>query len=200
MLSASYIILLGVSIVPSMHKNDRQLLFHRIKEGSATAFKETYEEYHVKVYFFVRRYIRDARDIEDIVQNIFIHLWNYRERIDPKTPLQAILFKTAKQEIALWYRNNKPVHLSGEEHAHGNIEVLADDQKEGLWQREKMAEILRLIDQLPERRKTIFRLHKLEEKSHREIALALNMTPSAVANQISKTLKFLKLHLNNYFW
>lgn len=183
-----------------MDKNDRQLLSHTVNDGSFSAFEDMYREYHVKVYFYVHKFIQDTKDIEDVVQNVFIHLWNYREKIDSETPLQAILFKASKQEIALWYRKHRPTYSLEEDRVKENVETLLENDRETLWQSEKMTEILQLIEQLPERRRTIFKLNKLEEKSYGDIALAMNMTTSAVANQISKTLKYLRYHLNNYFW
>jgi RNA polymerase sigma-70 factor (ECF subfamily) len=46
-----------------------------------------------------------------------------------------------------------------------------------------------LLRQIPEKRRKIFTLHKFEEHSYKEIASEMNMTPGAVANQISKTLQ-----------
>jgi RNA polymerase sigma-70 factor (ECF subfamily) len=56
----------------------------------------------------------------------------------------------------------------------------------------KLEQIQLLLNKIPEKRRKIFNLHKFEDLSYKEIAIEMNMSPSAVANQISKTLQFLK--------
>lgn len=174
-----------------MDKNKQWII--DLRHDSTTVFKEIYEAYHFKIYMFVRKFIQDSSDLEDVVQNIFIHLWNHRKNLPPDISLDAILFKTSKQEVALWYRKNKPCYSLEQEQATGKT---TSNPEEITIENEKAQRILNLIDQLPERRKKIFKLSKFEEKSHQEIAFAMGMTTSAVANQISKTLKFLRYHLN----
>lgn len=175
--------------------NDEQYL-NRLKHGDPLVFKEIYNKYHFKIYMFVRKFIQDTNDLEDVVQNIFIHLWNHRGSIALETPIEAVLFKTSRQEVALWYRKNQPSYLLEDK----DILNATETPEETLIQNENIKKIFDLIDHMPERRKLIFKLNKFEEKSHKEIADALNMTTSAVANQISKSLKFLKYHLNSFFF
>lgn len=56
----------------------------------------------------------------------------------------------------------------------------------------KLEKIQSLLDKVPEKRRKIFNLHKFEDRSYKEIAAEMDMSPSAVANQISKTLQYLK--------
>ncbi|ALM50661.1 RNA polymerase subunit sigma-24 [Flavobacterium psychrophilum] len=166
-------------------------LIIKLREGDDSCFKEIYELYHFKVYLFVNSYTDQPADTEDIVQNVFIHLWKYRKKIDAQVELDAVLFKSSRQEISRWYKkqNNFP---SLEEKLREDIDIIPE------WEEDisiKLRKIKILLNQIPEKRRKIFTLHKFEERSYKEIAVEMEMTPSAVANQISKTIQYLKENL-----
>lgn len=174
-----------------MNQN-KQWVFE-LKQGSASTFKDIYQAYHFKIYMFVRKYIQDSKDLEDVVQNVFIHLWKYRTQLSTEVSLDAVLFKTSKQEIAIWYRKNKSFYALKQNE---ETDKTALNPEEIVIEKEKSQHILNLIEELPERRKKIFKLNKFEEQSHQEIASAMGISTSAVANQISISLRFLRYHLN----
>lgn len=166
-------------------------LIIKLREGDDSCFKEIYELYHFKVYLFVNSYTAQSADTEDIVQNVFIHLWKYRKKIDPQVELDAVLFKSSRQEISRWYKKQNSFP-SLDEKLREDIDIMPE------WDEDiniKLKKIKILLNQIPEKRRKIFTLHKFEERSYKEIAVEMEMTPSAVANQISKTLQYLKENL-----
>lgn len=171
----------------------------RLNNGDESCFQEIYELYSFKVYCFVKKYTKQVADAEDVTQNVFIHLWKYKEKLNPEISLESVLFKSSKQEISKWYKKQNQIFTLSEK------EIIAElnepDNEEDIT--EKMEKIEYLLNQIPQRRKKIFILHKLEELSYKEIALQMNMTTSAVANQISKTLQYLKknsVNSNELYW
>jgi len=164
-------------------------LIIRLREGDKSCFQEIYELYHFKVFCFVKKYTAQLADSEDITQNVFIHLWNYRFKLDPSIELEAILFKSSKQEISKWYKKQNRIFSVEDGHLIKELDsvVEVDDYKSS-----KLEKLELLLNLVPEKRRKIFTLHKFEERSHKEIAEEMNMSPGAVANQISKTLDFLK--------
>ncbi len=165
-------------------------LIKRLQEGDDFCFKEIYEIYHFKVYIFVNRYAKQPADTEDIVQNVFIHFWKFRHTISPEISLDAVLFKSSRQEIFNWYKAQDGFPSLLDEELREDLDVIHEE-----WDEEialKLEHINLLLEQIPERRRRIFTLHKFEQRSYKEIADEMKMTQSAVAKQISKTLQFLK--------
>lgn len=165
-------------------------LIAKLREGDHNSFKEIYELYHYKVYRFINRFTDQSTDTEDIVQNVFIHLWEYREYVPLQTPAEAVLFKASKQEIYKWYKKQ------------GNFPLLTDgllrEDTDTEYEYEEIdahiQEIHNLLEKIPEKRRQIFKLHTFEKKTYKEIAAQMAMTPGAVAKQISRTLQYLREH------
>ncbi|MBF4516880.1 sigma-70 family RNA polymerase sigma factor [Flavobacterium sp. ANB] len=163
----------------------------RLRAGDDSCFKEIYDLYHYKVFCFVKKYTAQLADSEDVTQNVFIHLWKYRTKLDPSVDLEAILFKSSKQEISKWYKKQNRIFSFENDQLIKELDspLEADDEINA-----KLEKIEYLLNKIPEKRRKIFNLHKFEDRSYKEIAQEMDMSPSAVANQISKTLQFLKKH------
>ena len=175
-------------------------LIKGLREGDHAFFKEIYEQYHIKVYLFTNRFTEQEADTEDIVQNVFIHLWHYRTTLDDDVILGALLFKSSKQEISRWYKKQENFPTLAGDDLREDLDTEYESDEEFVLQLEKIAG---LLEQIPENRRRIFTMNKFEQRSYKEIAEALSMTPTAVAKQISKTLHFLRensTHDQALFW
>jgi len=166
-------------------------LIKGLREGDHSCFKEIYEKYHFKVYIFTGRFTKQAADTEDIVQNVFIHLWRYRNNIAPDAVLDALLFKSSKQEISRWYKKQETFPVLAGDALREDADTEYESDEEIAMQLEQIS---MLLEQIPENRRKIFTLNKFELRSYKEIADEMSMTPTAVAKQISKTLKYLREH------
>ncbi|OXA90025.1 RNA polymerase sigma factor [Flavobacterium hercynium] len=160
-----------------------------LRAGDDSSFKEIYDLYHFKVFCFVKKYTSQLADAEDVTQNVFIHLWKYRTKLDSGTDLEAILFKSSKQEISRWYKKQNRIFSFENDQLIKELDTAAEVEEDIT---SKLKEIEYLLNKIPEKRRKIFSLHKFEDRSYKEIAEEMNMSQSAVANQISKTLQFLK--------
>ncbi|MCC9070522.1 sigma-70 family RNA polymerase sigma factor [Flavobacterium sp. F-65] len=164
-------------------------LIIRLREGDDSCFKEIYNLYHYKVFCFVKKYTSQLADSEDVTQNVFIHLWKYRAKLDPNVNLEAILFKSSKQEISKWYKKQNRIFSVENDQLIKELDSPLEAEEDVS---SKLEKIEYLLNKIPPKRRKIFNLHKFEDLSYKEIALEMDMSPSAVANQISKTLQFLK--------
>jgi len=175
-------------------------LIIRLRAGDDSCFKEIYDLYHFKVFCFVKKYTSQLADSEDVTQNVFIHLWKYRTKLDPEVSLEAVLFKSSKQEISRWYKKQNRIFSVEDDQLIKELDSKTQSDEEVSLQMEK---IEYLLDKIPAKRRKIFSLHKFEDRSYKEIAEEMDMSPGAVANQISKTLQFLKKNsVNNHelYW
>lgn len=158
-------------------------------------FEKLYSDYKNQVFFFVKKYVHGQDDIEDIVQDIFVHLWKHKDSLDKNK--EAIVFKTAKQEIANFYRKNKLSFSDFNEESHLHIVKDEYDEEEFKSNSEKAAKILQLI---PEKSKSFFLKHKIDGLSYSEIAKENSISKNAVAKHVNKVLNLLKTNMNLFFF
>jgi RNA polymerase sigma factor (sigma-70 family) len=160
-----------------------------LRAGDDSSFKEIYDLYHYKVFCFVKKYTAQLADAEDVTQNVFIHLWKYRTKLDPAIELESILFKSSKQEISKWYKKQNKIFSVENDQLIKELDTISETDDDIS---SKLEKIEYLLNKIPAKRRKIFSLHKFEDRSYKEIAAEMDMSQSAVANQISKTLQFLK--------
>ncbi|MFD2969218.1 RNA polymerase sigma factor [Sphingobacterium bambusae] len=171
-----------------------ELLLARIKRGDHQAFKQLFESYHKKVYRFVARFADDDQ-ADDIVQNIFIHIWKTRGKIDDETKMDALLFNTSKQQISNWHRKQREERLDEE-----NLPLAEEDEDQDssylLAERRKL--LSQCVERLPARRREVFTLYHHEGLSYQEIAQYLNISISAVGNHLNRATEFLREQARSY--
>lgn len=157
-------------------------------------FEKIYLDYKHQVYFFVKKFISNIEDIEDVVQEIFVHLWKYSSSLKNPQTLEAIIFKTAQQEVANFYRKNKMLFSFSDENL---IKDEADsDKTDNEFKEEQLQKIHNLLEKVPERSKTFFYKNKLEKISYSQIAKENNISKTAVEKQVNKVIRHIKTNLN----
>ncbi|GEN77051.1 RNA polymerase sigma factor [Chryseobacterium hagamense] len=157
-------------------------------------FKKIYSDYRHQVYFFVRKYISGPEDIEDVVQEIFIHLWKYDAQLQKSGHPESVIFRTAKQEIANFYRKNKMIFASDPEIIAGLEET--QEEADIFWKEENLIKIERLLHELPARNKDLLLRNKLENVSYVKLAEENNLSKTAVEKRINKALAYIRSNLS----
>ncbi|MDC8099687.1 RNA polymerase sigma factor [Chryseobacterium rhizosphaerae] len=156
-------------------------------------FKKIYSEYKHKVYFFVRKYVQRDEDVEDIMQDIFMHVWKHTHKTTDSSAIEAIIFKTSKQEVANFYRKNKMVLISSDQN---EIPDTEDEILEEAFMEEQISKIEALLDRLPEKTKELFIQHKIEKLSYSHLAKENKISKVAIGKHINKAISFLKINLH----
>ncbi|KPH15123.1 RNA polymerase sigma factor [Chryseobacterium sp. ERMR1:04] len=156
------------------------------------SFKKIYSEYKHRVYFYVKKYVQRDEDIEDIVQDVFVHIWKYLQNDNQNIPIEAIIFKTCKQEVANFYRKTKQAFTISEENH--NPEQL-DETLDEVSREEQIRKIEMLLDQLPKKAKDLFIQHKIENLSYSKLAKENNISKTAIGKQVNKVISYLKINL-----
>lgn len=72
--------------------DNESLLIKGVKNGSDSSFRILYNYWVSKLYSFVFRYVKSEAVTDDIVQETFLRVWNYRERLNPEQSFKAYLF------------------------------------------------------------------------------------------------------------
>lgn len=173
------------------YSQKEQELIVSLQRGSMDAFTSFFQTYSQKLYHFSYSYLKSETDAEDLVQEVFLKLWENRSGLKTGTSFQSYLFTIAFNSIRKSF-NKKALH---EKFRIDLFESLASENPSIEMQSDFEALILKLdalIDQMPARRKEIFLKRKKEGKSVREIASDLNISPKTVENQITEAMKNLK--------
>ncbi|MCS3870271.1 RNA polymerase sigma-70 factor (ECF subfamily) [Chryseobacterium ginsenosidimutans] len=161
-------------------------------------FKNLYTDYKHKVYFFVKKYISNNEDIEDVVQEIFIHLWKHIKDLRNSENVEAIIFKTAKQEIANFYRKNKMILASSNDES--VLENHAEEIPENIISDQDISTLQSLLEKVPAKSRDLFLQNKVQNLSYSKIAEQNNLSKSAVEKHINKVLKFLKTNFQQFIF
>lgn len=168
-------------------------LIGRVKVGDAAVFALLYENYWLKVYNFTQLYIVSSDDVAEIVQDVFVKVWESRHLLDETKNFDGLLFIITRNLIFNHTRksfnelNFRMTALRGIESTYDMEEELeAADLKEY---------IDTLILQLPPQRQKIFRMSREKNLTNKEIADYCGITEKAVEKNITFALKFLKDNL-----
>ncbi len=173
--------------------SDDKSLISALNRSDSKAFTDLYNKYWAQVYNFTKLYITNKDIAEEIVQEVFIKIWDSKEMIRENESFKGLLFIVTRNFIFNVFRKNvnedfyKLTVLSAMEESYNpEEEVEARDLK---------AYIDLLIEQLPPQRRLIFNLSRKEYKTYREIAEQLSISEKTVENQISEALKYLRKHI-----
>ena len=172
-------------------------LLTRLKNGDMLAFDRVYELYSHKLFSFVSRILKNEAEADDIVQEVFVKIWESRDKLDDHKLLNSYIFTIAYNNsidlIRKRISNNKYLeHLKNSSVINFTPTIISQIEFDEL---NNQAE--KLIAKLPERQKQVFLLHKKEGLTYPEIAGQLGISKNTVENHMAKALKYLREHMDN---
>lgn len=169
-------------------------LFHRIQKGDEKAFTIAYELYNKLIYVLSYRYLMDEERAKDVVQYVFVKLWEYRAELNIGISLKNFLFTMAKNYILNLIRNENTA-LEKQYEIAQQVLGYEDDLVEKLERREQMSLFYQALAKLPEQKKRICVMKIREEMSNKEIAERLNVSINTVKTHYAESLKLLRREL-----
>lgn len=167
-----------------------------LSNGSNKAFETIYKRYAGQLYNFVMTLSRGNRYMaEEVVQSVFMKLWEMREQINPDKKILPLLSTIAKNMLMSKYQRQTLEHLYHEfllkEHAAHNVAIETEIER-AIDQKDIENYIDKLIERLPSSRKLIFELNKKEYLSAGQIAERMKISVSTVETQLSLATKFIR--------
>ena len=168
-------------------------------------FEDVYLSYFSKMKYFAKEYVISEEDAENIVQDVFVELWENKEMLNMHMNLIAYLFTTIKNKCLNHLRHKLVVQETAnklqEEYTISlrmNLDSLEtfDNNLFFFFFIEKL--LSRALDALPEKCRAIFIMSKIEGKKHNEIAQELNISINTVGSQIGIAYKKLRTELKDY--
>ncbi|MGD2034625.1 MAG: RNA polymerase sigma-70 factor [Bacteroidales bacterium] len=169
----------------------------RLKKGDIKSFEFFFNEMKDSIYYFAYTYFKEKEISREIVQDVFVRLWEKRDSINPKLNLRSYLFTIAKNIILDNLRKKDFEIKYYREIQFVSTDVYNNTENELIFS-DYLLQLQRAIDTLPPRRKQIFQLSRDQHMSYREISENLSISVNVVENQISKALKQIRDYLRVY--
>ncbi|RQP11842.1 MAG: RNA polymerase sigma-70 factor [Parapedobacter sp.] len=170
----------------------RETLVHTDHESVfEEAFKSNFKALHAYSYTV----LQDEAMAEEIVQTVFLKLWESRERMAIHTSLRAYLYKSVYNE-SLNYLKHKKVQRKYMEEA--MVAYKQQQAQEADADNELQKQLQRALRQLPEKCRTVFQLSRFEELKYQEIGDKLGISLKTVEAHMGKALKLLRVQLADF--
>lgn len=169
---------------------DLNQLVRRIKKDDEEAFRRVYDFYKSRLYYFALKFTKSAFHAEDVVQEVFIKIWETRKSLNPDLSFRSFIFTMTYHALINFLRK-----AAYDERIKKELCAFMEEQEllTEYGQDQQSEKILYdAIDRLPPKRKEIFRMAKLEGKSYAEIAASLNISKDTVRLQIVEANKWIR--------
>jgi RNA polymerase sigma-70 factor (family 1) len=170
-------------------------LTYLIKIGNKEAFHVIFERYAPRIYNFVLSYLKDEYDAEELVQDVFLKIWEKKEQLDKSKNLKSFIFKIAVNIIYDLIRR-KNIEEAFRDFVRHDYEPGIENTWHTVIFEEMLANVNELVKEMPAQRQKIFRLSRVEGLPNDTIARKLNLSKRTVENQLYRALSFLKKHFD----
>jgi RNA polymerase sigma-70 factor (family 1) len=172
-------------------------LLELLKQGDHKAFTEIYSRYWKSMLTVAANKTGDVDEAEEIVQNIFVSIWNRRKELEIRTSLKSYLSVSVKYQVMKVLANQHLMEYSAEENI--GLTVFHDYSAQYWLEFEELQEQLsELVGMLPDKCRLVFRLSRDLGYSQKEIAAELGISEKTVEAHLGKALKTLRQGLH-YF-
>lgn len=173
-------------------KSDKELVISFTK-GNESAFKEFYIRYKDRLWHYAFSFLKSEEESDDIVQEVFIRLWEMRAFVDPELSISSFLYTMTKNRILNYFRD-MDVEIQLKKALALKLPIETEPVESELIFTEYKKILTDAIEKLPPQRQRIFNMSRIEQKSHKEIASELGISVSTVQEHISESLRFIKAY------
>lgn len=177
---------------------DETAVLKSLADGDELALKEIISRYWKDIYFVALTYIQNAEHAEEVTQDVFIKLWNGREKLHEVESFKDYIFIIARNHIFSELRkalNREPV----DSNLYG-MEGYRDSQHtpEHRLELKEYRELLeKAIRRLPEKRQQIFRMSRMDGMSYAEIAEKMDIKVSTVNDHLTAAMNFIRSYIRS---
>jgi len=173
--------------------NDNNVLIDALKNGDEKAYAYLIDTYHHKLCVYANSLVKNIYSAEDIVQNVFIKVWEQRTRLKSDHALKSFLYKLVYNEFIDLYRKNQSLFSLEKSYYDALNSIVFEDDSES-FQR-VLNVVNKEIQNLPPKCKEVFILSKKEGLTNIEIAEHLDVSVKTVEAQITKAFSILRTSL-----
>jgi RNA polymerase sigma-70 factor (family 1) len=176
---------------------DTHFLIGRLRDGEEAAYKILFDEYYKVLTIFANKYLKDIEASKELVQDLFVHLYERRENLDINSSLKSYLFRSTHNRC-INYINAQKIRLKYADHVNFTADVRDNTLEQQVSSIELENALYKAIGDLPPKCRSIFKMNRFDGLSNSEIAEKLKLSKRTVETQISKALKILRVKIEPY--
>lgn len=174
--------------------SDAELL-SLMQKDEMSAFIEIYNRYWDRLFYAAYKRVRNTEACEEIVQDIFISFWSKRNNLIMSVGLSNYFFTATKNQVIDYYRK---LAIRNEFKSKLVLMDYDNSNEQTVLLRDLQRHVDELIEQFPDKCRSVYLMSRTEHKSNKEIAEYLNISEKTVEGHLSKAFKILRLHLLDY--
>jgi len=171
--------------------DNTKLLLSKIKAGDQYAFEKIYRLYSLRIYYNILKIVKSEEAAKEILQEVFIKIWEKREQIDLEQSFTSYLFQISKHMVYSALRKENVEKKLKDYLSFIGTEIYTHVE-EALAYKHSEKFVLESIEKLPPQRKQVYTLCKIEGKSYEEVSRILGISTSTISDHIVKATKFIK--------
>lgn len=166
-----------------------------IRRGNKSAYSMLFDAYYKPLCDYAFRYCNGNREVvEDVVQEVFVRIWEKRTQWNPKVAVKAYLYRSVHNQ-AITNLRKKRYETPMSDAVEATSEATDISPIDEIYNRQIDVNIKLAIAKLPERRREILILRMLHDMSYKEIADTLEISVNTVDTQLRRSLKTLREEL-----
>jgi RNA polymerase sigma-70 factor, ECF subfamily len=171
-------------------------LYLRLKEGDEGAFNTLFRKYYSAMCLFANQFLHDRELAEEIVQDMFVKMWEKQAVLNIETSVKQYLFRAVRNHCLNQIQHEK----IKKQYANKVLETASQEINVDQYYLEVdlVRRIEKSIESLPPKRKEIFRLSREQGLRYKEIADALGISVKTVEAQMGLALKYLREDLKDF--
>ena len=175
--------------------NNNKSVITALKAGEEKVFDVVYRHYFRRLCAFCSQYVSEQEEIEEIVQETMMWLWENRKSLVADMSLKSLLFTIVRNKCL-----NTISHIQVKQQVHERLYAKFQEQFENpdFYIGELMALASKAIRELPDEYRKAFEMNRFEEMTYNEIAERTGVSPKTIAYRISQALKILRTELKDY--
>lgn len=185
-------------------KNGQKYL-SELKAGNEKAFRKIMDYWYSRLFNFANGYLNNDENTKEVLQDVFLRLWDHREKLADNTILNAYLFTLTRnrcidlirrEKLMLQFRTDKQEEY---QRLTENFDALSDPILDNIFVSEIQYEINRVVDGLPEQCRRVFIMSRTNGLKNKEISQSLDLSEKTVESHLTKALKTIRHALEHKF-
>ncbi len=176
------------------HENE---LLQGLVEGDSLAFRQIYEDYQGRIFLFAYRLTKSKAAAEEIVQEVFVKLWERREKLNVEKNFSAYIL-TITKNLVLDGLRRAALDKKAQRQIYAHMQALRSSPAEQMVQKELERLHRQAINSLSPQRRRVYLLSREEELSYEQIAARLGISRNTVRNIMSEALQGIREYISRH--
>ncbi len=166
-----------------------------LKKDSIKAFDQLFFKYSPRIYSFAFSFLKNQQDSEEVVQETFLRIWKNRKKIDRHYSFRSFLFTIGYNLVMDQFRK-KVKDFEFLDVLKSELTLKDTTTEKEIDFKSARRRYNQLLEQLPDRRKVIYKLARFEGYTYKEIADYLKISVNTVENQMTAAIRYLRKNLS----